>query len=158
MRSAQLFSGLASLVLSALQEPVAPIQEDGRGRYYSGAEWVLDGEGKVLASSAVLVERQLDLPNRLLRQEVVRESPRERVLSRTSRTTVNLFAARAAPHHELEGHGVLDGVVVEVFEQVKNGVLVIRETIRDGSGRTLRIHILDATPLTAGEFDARRPR
>ena len=64
MRIAQLVAGLFALVAgqprpadAADAADAAP--EDGQGSYYSGAEWVLDAEGHIIASSAVLMERAL---------------------------------------------------------------------------------------------------
>jgi hypothetical protein len=128
-------------------------EEDGRAQYYSGAEWVLDADGRVIASSAVVVERALDVPNRILRQSVVRETPRAGALPRATTTTVTLLGTTAAPY-SLDGLAERDGARVEFSERAAKNVLVIRETLRRADGCGAEVHILDATPLPREEYHA----
>lgn len=152
MRIAQLIAGLFALVAGQpLQADVA--LEDGRGSYYSGAEWVLDAEGHIVASSAVLVERDLDVPHRALAQKVVRESPHAGVLPRDSATTVTLLGMSTSPF-ALEGVASRQGARVEVLEGVVRGVLVIRETVRAADGRAVATHVIDATQLPREEYES----
>lgn len=62
MRIAQLVAGLFALVAGQPLPTGAAdaVLEDGQGSYYSGAEWVLDAEGHIIASSTVLMERVPD--------------------------------------------------------------------------------------------------
>ena len=151
MRIAQLVPGLLALVFGT---PAAQVEENGRARYYSGAEWVLDDDGRLLGSSAVLIERTLDIPNRVLRTHVLRETPRDAFLPARSATTVTLIGTSAAPF-ALEGLAERGGARVDVDEHAARQVLVIRETIRAGDGHTVRVHILNATPLAPDEYATR---
>lgn len=158
MRVVQLVAGLLTMAFGQSQQVDAP-QEDGHGRYYSGAEWVLDADGAVIASSAVVVERILDVPNRVLVQHVIRESPRRGLLPRESTTKVTLVATSASPH-ALDGLALRDGTRVEIVERVSQRVLVISETVRGSDGRAVEVHVVDATPLAREEYEpwARRLR
>jgi len=149
MRIAQLITGLAALFFGT---PVEATEEDGRARYYSGAEWVLDGDGRVVASSTILVERMLDIPNKVLRTSVVRESPRAGVLPARSTTTLTLVGTSVSPF-VLEGLGEREGARLQVVERAARQVLVVRETVRDDEGHTVRVHVLNATPLAPDEYE-----
>ncbi len=52
-------------------------------RFYSGAEWVLDSEGEIPASSAILLDRNADLPHAQIENNIQRAVPdrRERALT-----------------------------------------------------------------------------
>jgi hypothetical protein len=150
MRIAQLVTGLLALVFGTPE--AAGAEEDGRARYYSGAEWVLDADGQLLGSSAVLVERLLDIPNRTLRTNVLRESPQDGILPARSTTRLSLVATTASPF-ELDGLGERGDARVDVSERAQRNVLVIRETVRAEDGHAVSVHILDATALSRAEYE-----
>ena len=149
MRIAQLVTGLAALMFGA---PEAPAEETGRARYYSGVEWVLDDGGRPITSSAVLLEHVLDIPHRVLRTNILRESPREGLLPQWSATSVTLHGTGASPF-ALEGIAERDGARVDVVEYAAHHVLVIRETVRAHDGHEKRVHVLNATPLARDEYE-----
>ncbi len=125
--------------------------------HYSGVEWVLDAEGHLLGSTALVLEHGLDIGHRGLQLHVVRESPDARGLfPRESVDNLSMLSTRMAPSYMAEARLRRDdGPDMEITEELKGDVLIARKTIRDASGRIAFIHIINATPLTPCEHAAR---
>lgn len=134
-------------------------------RFYSGAEWVLDSEGEVLASSAILLDRNPDLHHAQIENNIQRALPdrRERALTdeqlaallpHTSTQKVSVIGASTAPTHTLEGRSTRSGRLSSFAEQLRGAMLLSREVIRDENG-VVEVHVILATPLSEHEYTAR---
>jgi hypothetical protein len=118
---------------------------DAPARFYSGAEWVLDAEGHVLATSAVLLERVLDAHHERHVRHLLRATPGAE-LPRSERVDESVLAISFAPW-------TLDAG--ELTESVRGNMLMLRVVQKDSSGHVTRIHVVDATPIASDEYAAR---
>jgi hypothetical protein len=141
--------GLLAMLIGS---PAAAPEDVAVGRYYGGVEWILDENGNLLGSEEVTLERHVDLGHSVFTRRVVRDARGGRAVER--REEFRLVSLSPKPHR-LEARAVAGDVRIELSETLRRGVLVARQTHRAHDGRVLEVHILDATPLSASEAEAR---
>jgi hypothetical protein len=148
----QVRTTLIWLLSTCAGNPTLPALEPP-AQFSSGAEWVLDGDGNVLASSAVVLEHTVDRLHGTLHVRVLRETP----------DPTGLLPAESSLHHTIVAHSArpwsLEGRVsdastlrTDLAEKLQGGVLVSRSTTRDADGRVVTVRIINTTPLSHGEF------
>jgi hypothetical protein len=91
---------LLSLLLGA---PQASRPTEQPATHYSGVEWVLDADGHLLGSTALVLEHGLDIRHRQLQLHVVRESPDQGGLfPRESTDTLSMLSTRISPSYSAD--------------------------------------------------------
>ena len=140
--------GLLAMLVGS---PAAP-EDVAVGQRYGGVEWVLDADGNVLGSEEVTLDRRVDLAHGVLTRRIVRDARGRLPVDAHEEARIVAFS----PHpHRLEARGHAGDVTLELTETLRGAVLSVRQVHRARDGKIVELHILDATPLSPTDAEAR---